>query len=362
MKLNLLIVEDSQPVLNQWDEKLQFYKVGDNPVYSIEHESVTNLSEAKRLLENTKFDAAVIDIRLDEDGEQTDHGNDILKNLSENSLTVCAVYTGEPGTEIVAEHQRDFVQVFEKGEGDGIEKVLDWLDAKAGMISAIRTMNDSFNKSMAEAFTRSIWPRWSYWLDEVSKQEFAERALTRHMATHLHASFLNEVSAVHPEEHYFIPPLQERLDTGDIIRIENEYFILITPRCDLAREQNPTFQLVKLVSTQEKWNELHDLQVNGANRKARETADKDLRKLINHGDRSPKLHFLPQIKLNDNEILGPFHAQFNFMKCMEATTENRAELSQRRVATLSNEFVPSLVERLGAYFSRIGTPDYSHPE
>ena len=50
------------------------------------------------------------------------------------------------------------------------------------------------------------------------------------------------------------------------------------------------------------------------------------------------------------------------MKCMEATTENRAELSQRRVATLSNEFVPSLVERLGAYFSRIGTPDYSHPE
>ena len=97
MKLNLLIVEDSQPVLNQWDEKLQFYKVGDNPIYSIEHESVTNLSEAKRLLENTKFDAAVIDIRLDEDGEQTAHGNDILKNLSENSLTVCAVYTGEPG-------------------------------------------------------------------------------------------------------------------------------------------------------------------------------------------------------------------------------------------------------------------------
>lgn len=44
------------------------------------------------------------------------------------------------------------------------------------------------------------------------------------------------------------------------------------------------------------------------------------------------------------------------------TAEARSDLSEFRVATLSNEFVPSLVERLGAYFSRIGTPDYSHPE
>ncbi len=362
MKLNLLIVEDSEVVLEQWDEKLQFYAIEPNPVYTIEHRTVTKLSDAKKLLENTRFDAAVIDIRLDENGEQTDNGNAILENLSKSSLTVCAVYTGEPGTEIIEDHQKDFVEVFKKGDGDGIEQVLEWLDAKVDMLSAIKSMQDSFSKSMAQAFTRSIWPRWSYWLSSEEEPGLAEKALTRHMATHLHASFLNEVSAVHPEEHYFIPPLQERLDTGDILRIADEYFILVTPRCDLAREQNPTFQLVKLMSIHEKWIELHEKKENGTSNKIKENAGKDLRKLINHGDRSPKLHFIPQIKLSADNILGPFHAQFNFMNCMEASNENRSTLSKQRIATLSNEFVPSLVERLGAYFSRIGTPDYSHPE
>ena len=363
MKLNLLIVEDSAAVLAQWEEKLEFYSVEESSIYEIEHKIVTSLSEAKQLLDNTRFDAAVVDIRLDENGEQTDHGNEILRSLSENSLTVCAVYTGEPGTEIVKEHQKEFVQVFKKGDGDGIENVLSWLDEKLNMVSAIKSMQDSFSKSMAKAFTKSIWPRWSYWLGAGEDPELTKKALTRHMASHLHASFLNEVSSVHPEEHYFIPPLQDRLDTGDIFFIEGEHFILVTPRCDLAREKNPTFQLVNLKSVRDEWLELHEIKSNEtAGKKAKENAEKSIRKLVNHGDRSPKLHFIPQIKLSSNKVLGPFHAQFNFMNCIEASVIARETLTDQRIATLSNEFVPSLVERLGAYFSRIGTPDYSHPE
>ena len=362
MKLNLLIVEDASAIVKQWQEKLDFYAIEDNPIYSISPTFVTNLSEARAVIEYTKFDAAVIDIRLDEEGEQTDHGNAILADLASNSLTVCAVYTGEPGTEIVEEHQKEFVEVFHKGGGDGIEGVLTWLDEKQDMISSIQNMQDSFNKTMAKAFTHSIWPRWSYWLNGEQNQEFASQALTRHMATHLHASFLNEVAAVHPEEYYFVPPLQDRLDTGDIIRQDGSYYILVTPRCDLAREQNPTFQLVKLVNRKDEWDGLHDEKVNGASNRVKDRATKDIRNLVNHGDRSPKLHFIPQFKLSGGEELGPFHAQFNFMTCIEATVAARSDLSEQRVATLSNEFVPSLVERLGSYFSRIGTPDYSHPE
>lgn len=364
MKINLLIVEDAPSVVKQWEEKLRFYAIEDQAVYVITPTYAFSLSQAEKLLENTKFDAAVIDIRLDEDGKQTDNGNAVLKKLSDTSLTICAVYTGELGTEKVQEHQIDFVKVFVKGDGDGIEQMLAWLDNKVDMLSAIQAMQESFNKSMAKAFTRSIWPRWSHWLNSDQEQGFAEKALTRHMATHLHASFLNEAAAAHPEEYYFIPPLQERLDTGDIFKINEEYFILVTPRCDLAQPHSPTptFQLVKLTPIQAKWQELHAEKSTldaGGKKKGIESS---IRKLINHGDRSSKLHFIPQIKLASNNILGPFHAQFNFMNCMEASQENIKALTEKRIATLSNEFVPSLVERLGAYFSRIGTPDYSHPE
>ncbi|EOD80723.1 hypothetical protein D515_00140 [Grimontia indica] len=361
MKLKLLIVEDVQQIIEGWKEKLDFYAVEDEPKYIISPHFVTNLQEAEQAIKYTRFDAAVIDIRLDENGQQTHNGNEILSRLSNNSLTVCAVHTGEPGTEVVEEHLKEFVRVFSKGEGE-IERILDWLDAKADMISAIQTMQDSFNTSMAKAFTKSVWPRWSFWLSGSRDIAFAKAALTRHMATHLHASFLNEVSAVHPEEYYFLPPLQDRLDTGDIIQYDGAFHILVTPRCDLAREQNATFQLVKLLSKKDDWVNLHREKVDGANRKAKEVATKSIGNLVNHGNRSPKLHFIPQFKLSSGEELGPFHAQFNIMQCIEATPEMRATLTAERIATLSNEFVPSLVERLGAYFSRIGTPDYSHPE
>jgi hypothetical protein len=42
--------------------------------------------------------------------------------------------------------------------------------------------------------------------------------------------------------------------------------------------------------------------------------------------------------------------------------ESAKRLLTHRIATLSNKFVPSCLERLGAYFSRTGTPDYSHPD
>ncbi|MDP2516499.1 hypothetical protein Q8W15_07905 [Photobacterium damselae subsp. piscicida] len=71
---------------------------------------------------------------------------------------------------------------------------------------------------------------------------------------------------------YFIPPLQDRLDTGDIILQDDSYYILVTPRCDLARAQNPTFQLVKLVDKKDDWDTLHHEKVNGESRRAKDKA------------------------------------------------------------------------------------------
>ncbi|EKO3385482.1 hypothetical protein OMA36_001750 [Vibrio fluvialis] len=369
MKLNLLIVEDVQAITDQWKEKLTFYAIEDDKKYDINPTFVATLSEAKHLLHNTSFDVAVIDIRLDEAGEQTFNGNTILENLSESSLTVCAVYTGEPGTEVIAEHQKDLVKVFKKGDGDGIDNILAWLDDKKDMISAIQAMQFSFNKSMARAFTHSIWPRWSYWLEN-SDQKPTEQALTRHMATHLHATFLNnDGQGAHPEEYFFIPPLQENLDTGDIILKDGRLEIIVTPRCDMIRAKSatPTFQLVTLLDRKDDWESLKNIlsqkQAEGVPKKIA-SALSALKKFTNHNGETGG-HFIQSFRINidgEEQSFGPYYAQFNLLRSIERSDENIRNLLDCRIASLSNEFVPSLVERLGAYFSRIGTPDYSHPE
>lgn len=369
MKLNLLIVEDVQSITEQWKEKLEFYAIEDDKKYDIIPTFASTLSKAQQLLHNTSFDVAVIDIRLDEGGEQTYNGNTILENLSESSLTVCAIYTGEPGSEVIADYQKELVKVFKKGDGDGIEKFLSWLDEKKEMISAIQTIQDSFNKSMARAFTHSIWPRWSYWLEN-SEQKPTEKALTRHMATHLHATFLNnDEQGAHPEEYFFIPPLQEKLDTGDIILKDGKLEIIVTPRCDMLRTKSttPTFQLVTLLDKKEEWESLkyalRQRREEGIEKKITGALN-NLKKFTNHNGETGS-HFIQgfRIKIDGEEqSLGPYYAQFNLLRSIERSEENIRDLLDCRIASLSNEFVPSLVERLGAYFSRIGTPDYSHPE
>ena len=365
MKINILIIEDEQSIINDWREKLEFYAIDESPLYEISATYTDDLEQSKERLLNQKFDAVVIDIRLKpKPGEIPNrHGNEIAKIVSNSTLSVMAICTAEPSTVELTEEQRSFVNVFQKGQGDVVIEILGWLDSKKKMLEIVQKMQSEINGQMAKLFSRSVWPRWEYWLKDDETNNLTGNALKRHMATHLHASFINESESAHPEEYYFIPPLRESLNTGDIISIDSKYYILITPRCDLARGGNKTFQMVNLLSMKEIWDENHRIiALEGESKGSKGQAERKIGKIISHNDKSPKVHFLPQIKLSDGSILGPFFAQFDHMINEENTVEFKSQILENRIATLSNEFLPSLVERLGTYFSRIGTPDYSHPE
>jgi hypothetical protein len=398
MNLHLLIIEDGEAIINSWKEKLDFYDINVGKIYTIIPEFVSELNQAKAVLSNRTFDAAVIDIRLDSssdsEGAPNKDGNELFSIITRSNLTVAAICTGEPSLVELEEHQQSLARVFEKGEGV-VDEILGWIDEKAHMVSAIQKMQIALKQEMAKAFSRSIWPRWNYWFNEVEgDNSLIEPALRRHMATHLHATFLNEVTAVHPEEYYFIPPLVEKLDTGDITLVDGKHYILVTPRCEIATEKNVTFQFVELSSiaaeldefNQKVTNDLASIEeINRQMLEIKEGGDKSaevklkekldntknkiaktknkIANLFRHGGNKASLHFLPEIKRSASDNFGPFHARFDRIVFIPKSDQDVIfHYKNGKYASLSNEFIPSLVERLGAYFSRIGTPDYSHPE
>jgi hypothetical protein len=368
VNLHLLIIEDEQSIIKDWEAKLELYSVESDPVYNIIPVMVKNLSEAEGVLSTSIFDAAVIDIRLDsKDGHPNKDGNILFKEISETTLAVTAVYTGEPEAVEFEEYQKDFIKVFLKGGEDiDIDSILEWLDSKKNMVAAIQKMKNSINIEMAQAFSKSIWPRWNYWLTASDNdQALTESALTRHMATRLHALFLNEGDQkVHPEEYYFIPPLRDELDTGDIFKDEHGKFkLLITPRCELAQDKHETLQFISLEDVSVPWSLKIKKICDATNVEKKRSAEESLRRYSNNNNNSASCHFVPQIRLSETEIVGPFFARFNQLVSIDKTKEEGLELlSKEKFACLSNEFIPSLVERLGSFFSRIGTPDYSHQE
>jgi len=406
--INILIVEDKLKEQDEWATAIRLYNVlatNKNEKYIYYAEFASTYENAKTKIGSFNFSLAVIDIRLKKDGEESNDkntdGNEVVNSILANIISLIVIYTGQIGDVDIDDKYSEFIKRIDRDTKTKRDILSDFTQEHT-LLESIINIKSKFSGSMSELFYASIWPRWKFWMEAVeATPEDNHSALTRHMATHLHASFLNEVTAVHPEEHYFIPPLRAELDTGDITLVSDKHYILVTPRCELAQKKNNTFQFVELKDISSELNKLessinkgqiklHEMltKLSEAKKTMIEAKSAEAEKLVKdakdeydafnkkilsavskksnlfrHGGNKASLHFLPEIKHSNKKNFGPFHAQFDHLVFIPKS--DKAQLSlyiNGKYASLSNEFVPSLVERLGAYFSRIGTPDYSHPE
>ncbi|MDP5137897.1 hypothetical protein ORJ04_18250 [Rheinheimera baltica] len=369
MNINLLIVEDNQNLKRMWVDFINNKNLI-NEDSKITPYYAESLPEASAIINSHILDAAVIDLRLkNSDGTPNngnDDGNSVYSLVSSSSMALTAIYTGEPGVEEQTEIQKNTSRVFVKSQ-DSVDDIYKWILEHKDMLQLMKVIRQSYYSEMAKVFSASIWNRWKQWISDTELQgdgenrDFLVKSLQRHMATHMHAKYLNEgLQKVHKAEYYFIPPLNDQIHTGDIFRKDNKFFILLTPRCDISNKKHETYQLIELEDFKEDWNK-KVTTLNKAEDKNRKDAIESLRRISNHKNNSTRHHFIPEIHLG-NETFGPFFARFDKIISIEKSEAISDKLLNERIASLSNEFVPSIVERLGGYFSRIGTPDFSYSD
>lgn len=391
MMVNLLVVEDHDGHIKDWENVVSRHnnvsKAKDDDSFLFHIEIAKNKDEALKKLNTYNFSVAIIDIRLKREGEEEDYNNtdgiDVLKEIMSTVSCYTVIYTGQSkdAEAAISNDHQEYIRIVDRDTSKS-NLIKSLVEDNKEIILSINDLKYKFSKSMSSLFYSSIWPRWNYWEESEGKKE----ALSRHMASHLHASFLNETLAVHPEEYYFIPPLSKELDTGHITLKDDKHYILITPRCEIAQKKNNTFQFIELkdISSDLKKIENNDTKLNGEldslmAKEKDELPDKQekieakkrniannmnkKRSLLSHGGNKASLHFIPEIRQSKTLSFGPFHAQFDHMVTISKNDLKSLESFKSGVyACLSNEFVPTLIERLGNYFSRIGSPDYSHPE
>lgn len=348
--LRVLLIEDEQDNINLWTDTVGTHNAdSDTHGFSIDTEVARSVEEATRLLEIMRFDAAVVDLRLQ--GEAVpigpdDDGNLLVKKILETRPLGIVIYSGQGGD--AAEFGYPQIKVISRG--DGLQPVLEWLKEQSQLLFHLRTVMEAFDVQAAKVFFNSIWPRWQQWAGSIDDPEVLAKLIARHVVAHAHDSMLHEGGEqVHPEETYFVPPMKPRLDTGDLLVLDEAVWIVVTPRCDMAHEGKvQSVLLAKCNEISERWNELVAMGGKGA---------KEIAKIVQH-ERNPKQHFLPQLSDHSGTRRGPWLAQFHDLRVMGAR-EAHAELPRKRFASLTPQFIPALTERFGSYFSRIGTPDLS---
>lgn len=347
--LQVLLVEDQDSNIEAWRDQAEVHNADSGSTgFSIETSYAKSVVSAKAALENVRIDAVIVDLRLEGAEGVTfpnDNGNDLIQYVRQTHPVAMAIYSGQPQEAEVAELPQ--VEIFDRG--DGLDPVFKWLARQRGMLARLRYTQRAFDRETARVFFGSIWPRWTNWTQSTAMSgEDAggglDAALTRHVIAHVHDSLLDAGGGIaHAEETYFIPPLKSRIDTGDLIdRGVNGLWIVLTPRCDLATEKVDTVLIARCEDIGEKW--------------ARASL-KEKKSLAQHGKEAKK-HFLPELVDGDGSLRGPWMVSFHDLRSV-SFNRAKAVFTGKRFASLAPQFVPSLVERFGAYFSRIGTPNLS---
>ena len=351
--LKILIVEDDETMLASWEDAVLSHNAdAENKGFRVEYASAQSVPQAQNLLELNNFDAAIIDLRLKlEDGaaENNAHGNNLVSYILENHPLGIIIHTGQSADADVPAYAMPQVSVLDKG--DGLDPIFAWLEKNKDVFLKLRGAKAIFNRETARMFFKSIWPRWKNWAAE-SNHDKLTGVVARHVVAHVHDSLLAAGNdATHSEEAYFVPPLKERLDTGDLIRIQDRVWIVVTPRCDLATPGKvKTIVLAACEDISAEWNTLNISPIS-------KSSEDKIKKIIQHKG-SLKQHFLfPLVDLSEAKN-GPWMVNFDEIMSIPAA-DAKERLDGGRFASLSPLFVPSLVERFGAYFSRIGTPGYS---
>lgn len=387
--ISLLVVEDDSREQANWERVVERHNglAERDGGTRIQLTLAGSKDAAFTKLAERNIDAAVVDLRLD--GAKTDPddagGNAVLRAVLEAEPAVVAVFTGEPAGVIVPEFAAAQVNVIQKGagEGEGTAAVMQWLQRQTGLIYCIKSARNTIQREIAKVFSHSVWPRWKFWIEEASAQdsELLSAAVARHITSHVHERLSQQMrGSAHAEEWYLLPPDPSGFHTGDLIRsTDGKVEIIVTPRCDFATMKFDTIQLAFCENISEQWDAMNAKvkqceqaveMIASKDKDAKKQARDELGKaksariqMIAHGGNKVARHFLPRMKLADGAAIGPFLVRFDRVRWIAKPEPNaRLPEDEQRFATLSPVFLPSLVERLGAFFSRIGTPNYYHFE
>ena len=238
-QLRLLIVEDNPRDLETFKDSIKRY--GHEKNRDIEIVECQDLDDALSKLDNS-FDGAIIDLKLTQQG---DEGNQVIEKIVESFLRIpAAIFTGNLGS--LNENLNEkimLIGIFAKGE-TGHDEILDkfWDIYNTGL-TRIMGGRGQIEKRLNEVFLKNLLPQINTWIDYgTADPERTEKALLRYTLNHLFQLLEGAEERCFPEEVYLHPPVSNRVTTGSIVKSENQWFVVLSPACDLVvREKSGKF-------------------------------------------------------------------------------------------------------------------------
>ena len=355
MTFNILVVEDDQIQFDAYNQALEDDDLQSN--YNLMH--AVGVDAAENLLSANGIHAAILDLKIPKSsGAEADKNNGInyLKQLTKEKQFPIVVVSANISSLT--------------DDDPNLPRHLKKLDRKAGVHSKVfehfEEIKDLLHitpiipkaiEEIKSELQNSFWDLWGHWteLNARFKPEDTKRLkifLKRYICSNLIEKWMaNDLfNEMHHTEFYTYPLAKDRIHTGDILNINNDYWIVVTAPCDLSNNEYPenlTILKCEKIDLESYKDIVKPFRENQTNKK-KQTQTDIVRKCFTNPPVSK--HYLPPCEKGGR----PSNVLFKHIRTVSFGEINRDELKQQRVASLSSHFLPYLLQRYGAYVSRIG--------
>lgn len=349
--LRTLIIDDDAMI------RESLHKLLNNKVVEKHYTLITkpvDFPEALVLLETENFELITLDLCQGAPVPDADKiGIDVLKKIQGLTFIPVVFYTGLPS--YVVDLTSPVVKVVNKNDGvDTLKEVIATLirsrlvDLKEKLCGFIETelkqyFWDTIHENRKQFNSVEHETSLCYLITRRISQ-----ALSKEKIKELLADDKIELEKVHPMEFYIYPTISEEFETGEILRKQNKYFVILTPSCDFVENASINRKrkvgmvlLAETISLEETPEYIAYL--------ASKTTDnkKKLAKVMSSG-KSDRYYFLPGTPFMKAQVV-----DFQNKKVVDYSDLKDYE----RIKLIDSPYSQSMISSFIRHYNRIGTPD-----
>lgn len=368
---NFLLIDDE----NEQSELLKsaIDEINAESGYSqLSFRTVNTPEDAMIALYSYSFQAIIIDLKLlaEDDVVNNDEeisGNILLKQIIEKEIIPIVVRTGFP-EKISSEINKDIVKVCPKEE-PFYDIIKELINSYSDSVFKIFGSKGEISKNIKELFWSIIPECFSNNNAEVSSLSFEkkETVIIRYISSWLNNKYMFDEKYIDadPIEMYMFPNPIEQVCNCDIYEKKNneicDYYIVLTPSCDLANKKVDEVILCKIknygeipdfIDTLNRYN----METSKESKKAKKAKESLTKWFRNAHTDSIRYHFLPKF----SKFSGGF-VDFRSIISLKYNRETGKieDTNYKKIGVITESFKRDIVARFSSYYHRQGQPEFN---
>lgn len=373
--INFLLIDDEQQQEDMFKEAIDEINEEDKS-NELTYKAVKTPEEAMIELYKNYYQAIIMDLKLTSDDSITGDdeqisGNILLQQIIQKEIIPIVIRTGFP-SKVSDNINQSIVDVFSKEEPlYGIIKKL--IEKYNDSVFKIFGSRGEISNNIKELFWE-VMPTYfnnkDNEINDISQlpKDKQETVIIRYISSWFSNKYMfdEKYIDVEPIEMYMFPNPIEQVCTCDIyeknISEDNyEYYIVVTPSCDLANKKVDEVILCKIKKYDEIQSFLDQLdKYNNESNKDSVRAKKSKNSLSkwfrnSHPD-SMRYHFLPKV----NKFNGGF-VDFRTIISLEYNKDSGKIINKNysKVGVITESFKRDIVSRFASYYHRQGQPEFN---